>query len=260
MLLAADIGNTNTVFGLWDKDSLVSTFRVSSRHNLTADEWSITLRSWLKSKDFPPAAITEFAMCSVVPALNEILAKAMQGLGCSACYEYAYDKDLPLTFEYDNPRLLGADRVVNAIAAVELFGDNLIVADYGTAITFCKIEQRVHCGGLIVPGIDAALSGLATKSAQLPQLGYAEQPDICAKNTMQGIQAGIHYGYRGMLNEIMNELLLSFKPANRANVIRVVTGGVSPSIGYFHEFFDVVDSALTLKGLRFLREQAKGKT
>ena len=136
-------------------------------------------------KRFSPAAITEFAMCSVVPALNEILAKAMQGLGCSACYEYAYDKDLPLTFEYDNPRLLGADRVVNAIAAVELFGDNLIVADYGTAITFCKIEQRVHDGGLIVPGIEAALSG-CYQVRSTSAIGVCRTTGYL-RNTMQGV-------------------------------------------------------------------------
>jgi type III pantothenate kinase len=257
MLLTADIGNTNTVFGLWNKQHLLSSLRVNSRLNFTPDEWIITLTSWLNSKSFDSAVIKEFAMCSVVPALNLTLFKAMEKLGCSECKEYAYHEELPIKFNYENPRLLGADRVVNAVAAVELFGDNLIIADYGTAITFCKVEERKHCGGVIVPGMEAALTGLASKSAQLPELGYIAPTGICAKNTMEGIQAGIHYGYRGLLKEIMSELLLSFKPQNRANVLRIVTGGVSSSIGYFHEFFDIVDTALTLKGLKILQHLGK---
>lgn len=253
MLLTADIGNTNTVFGLWSNRELLRTYRVETSTRRTADEWHLLLHNWFSLKNNEAEAPLEaFSMCSVVPLIDEPLKQAITAFEVETVQQWAYRPSLPMRFLYDNPMNLGADRVVNAIAAASLFGENLIIADFGTAIKFCKVEDRTHCGGLILPGIDAALSGLALKTAQLPQISYDSNVTVCGTSTSAGIQAGIHYGYKGMLREIMSELKQTFTTKNQQTVKCIATGGVSHQIGYFHEFFDVVDTNLTLKGLRLL--------
>ncbi len=257
MLLVADAGNTQTVFGIWNGKSLLSSCRVSTYSYGTADEWSWMLRSWLAAEGghFRHLEINEAIISSVVPSVTQELLSALQKLGASRIGLVHPRMRLPFTFDYENYLTLGADRIANAIAGVRFFGENLIIVDMGTAITFCLITQRVYRGGVIAPGVYTALRSLSERTAKLPEVSLQYRENALSKSTVASIEAGMYFGWRGLVRETIDSLLRAPEAiAVRGKIKIILTGGISEELGFSVELADVVDRQLTLRGLLAARE------
>ena len=255
MILTADIGNTNSVFGIWDQHNLVSSCRLSTDKNRTAFEWAQLLKGWAEFKD-PHRLQAIYA--SVVPSVNTALEECFDLLQIKKCARLAHDMRFPFTFDYEQYPTLGADRLANAAAGVLYYGDNLIIVDFGTAITFCLITGKVYRGGVIAPGIHSSLDALFRHTAKLPEISFYPVKTVLGKSTVLSIEAGAYFGYKGLIREILGEL----KKTDEARAVRerdqkllvVSTGGISESLDFSGEFFDIVDKNLTLRGLMGLAD------
>ncbi|MCS6984435.1 MAG: type III pantothenate kinase [Leptospiraceae bacterium] len=256
MLLVADIGNTEVVFGLWRGKNLLSTSRVRTKNYGTKDEWNWLLRFWLMSEGahFRHLEVEEAVVCSVVPSLTEEIMEGIYSLGARRVGQVRYNMKLPFRFNYPHPETLGEDRLANAIAGVTFYGEDLIIVDIGTAITFCLIEEATYCGGVIAPGPLAGAAALFEKTAKLPQVELAHSHDVLGKSTVEAMEAGLYFGYRGLIAEIVKSLKQRASPRAQAKLQVIVTGGLSTRLSYLQDIADVIDQQLTLKGLRVARD------
>lgn len=248
MVLTADAGNSHTVFGVWQNDELIHSCRVATHRAATADEWHWLLKAWLKDL-VPTSQVNSAVYCSVVPAINNALEEAFQLSGIKEIQQITPESNLPFTFDYANYASLGSDRIANAIAGIRYYGNDLIIADFGTAITFCLITGGVYRGGVIAPGIHSSLGALFSKTAKLPEITFRQKESVLGKSTVESIESGAYFGWRGLIKEILSELR-NCEDAKRAPELKVIaTGGIAENLGFSHELFDVVDRNLTLKGL-----------
>lgn len=253
MLLVMDVGNTNTVLGLYDGDDLVHDWRIRTEVHMTVDEYGILLKNLLETRALPLKVVTDVIVSSVVPpVVNHI-----EGF----CRKY-FDTDpvvvgpgirtgMPIL--YDNPKEVGADRIVNAVAAYETFQAAVIVVDFGTATTFDYVSERgEYMGGVICPGILISCEALFQKASKLPRVEiFAKPKSILAKNTIASMNAGIVYGYAGLVEGIIARMKREIqKPLNV-----VATGGLAPLIASECPAIETVDDFLTLKGLKILFER-----
>mgnify|MGYP004447506775 FL=1 len=262
MLLAIDVGNTNVVLGLFDGEKLVDRWRLATDTRRAADEYGILIDMLLRSKGFCSADIKDVIISSVVPSLLFSLEHM--------CLKY-YEKS-PMVVEtgiktgikikYDDPRQVGPDRIVNSVAAHMKYGGNLIVVDFGTATTFCCVtEEGVFMGGAIAPGIKTSAAALFEHTSKLPNVDLDIPGHFIAKNTQEGMQSGLIYGHMGFTTHMIDgmkkemEAELGVKPED----IKVIaTGGMATMVESGVECIDVIDSQLTLDGLRYLYEKNKG--
>ncbi len=261
MLITIDVGNTHTVFGLWISRQLKDVCRFSTSLKRTSHEWSSLIRGWLESikKRFRlhnnKDSSSSFSMIysSVVPSIGAPLEEAFSILEFKDIQCFNLDMQLPISFNYPSPQSLGMDRIVNSIAGILLYGKNLIIVDFGTAITFCLIIDSVYLGGVIVPGLQAGLDFLASKTAKLPQLSWNRNNNVLGKSTEESILSGTHLGWSGMVSNILLNLkseVLRKKIINNINELQVVaTGGYSHNFFLDEQFFDIIDRNLTLRGL-----------
>jgi type III pantothenate kinase len=248
MILCLDVGNSHIFGGLFVQDRLVSTFRRSSTAVSSSDELGIFLRAVLREGGYDPLAVQQVAICSVVPNL-------LHSLG-SACIKYFNRPPFllqqgvrtGLKIQYKNPVELGADRIANAVAAIQAYPDkNLIILDFGTANTYCAISaNKEYLGGVITAGMRISMEALETKTARLPAVEIVKSKRSAARGTVESIQAGLYYGTLGASREIVARLREECF-ANAAVTV-IGTGGFSR---LFEEtgLFDVVDSDLILQGL-----------
>lgn len=246
MILTIDIGNSHSVAGLWREGVLAATLRIATDARRTADEWLLWLRSWLESAGagHPHRA----SICSVVPAANAAIDEALQALGIEPPHFLGFSSRLNFRFDYPAPQSLGADRIADMIAAVHYFGDNCIVLDFGTAITFSVVSERKFCGGVIAPGITSSLEALFSATAKLPKIAFRRTSRAIGSSTTESIEIGAYIGWRGMVREILAEMRRELPQAGAQHKV-IATGGISESLDFAPEFFDVVDKNLTLKGL-----------
>jgi len=255
MLLAVDIGNTNTVLGLFENERLVHDWRIRTDVNMTVDEYAITMRSLFSAHELPFGHVEDVIIsCVVPPALNPIE---------RFCEKYFDAKPLVvgpgirtgMPIFYDNPREVGADRIVNAIAAYDAHKTALIVVDFGTATTFDYISDHGdYMGGVITPGIMISCEALFLKASKLPRVEiFARPQSVLAKNTIASMNAGIVFGYAGLVEGIISRMK---KELNR-NLFVVATGGLAPLIAAECPMIDEVDDYLTLKGLRIIFDRNK---
>jgi len=252
-ILGIDVGNTNTVFGLFsdtNEGDIIHHWRTSTQRDRTSDEMGVFLISFLNSASIAVSDVVGFIYSSVVPSFNPLLEKMTFDYFDRTAIKINH-KMVPLKIKYPNPSEIGADRLVNAVAANSLYGNDLIVIDMGTATTFCVLTDSEYRGGIIAPGLNLSMEALTRNTAQLPSVIFAK-PDsgVIGDSTVHAMQSGFFYGWVGMLEGIINEIKKSI-PDKDFKVIS--TGGFAALIDKeFPELFDEVDSLLTLKGLRLI--------
>lgn len=252
MLLVIDIGNTNIVLGLFRGKELVHHWRIGTRRDGTTDEFGVLLRNLFEVVGTSPSAVAGVIIASVVPPLQPIFEEVAQSyLNVSALVVGPGIKTgMPIL--YDNPREVGADRIVNAVAAYETYGGPAIVVDFGTATTFDAVSARgEYLGGVIAPGIGISAEALFERAAKLPRVDIARPKGVIGKNTVSSMQSGLFYGYVGLVDGIVRRMA---KEMEREPTV-IGTGGLAHLILAESETVSRIDPFLSLKGLEILYER-----
>lgn len=258
MLLAIDVGNTNVVFGLFAGASLERRWRLATLPDRTADElWVLVSRLFAEHR-VDPALIDGVVMSSVVPALTRAVADMIgQGLGQDVLRVDAGSAGLPVG--YENPAEVGADRLVNAVAALRLYGGAarpIVVVDFGTATTFDVISAAgEYLGGVICPGVEISADALYHRAAQLPRVEVCKPPAVVGRSTVTSMQSGLFYGYVAMVEGIVRRLREEIEGGS--SLLCVGTGGLAADIAAETALIDHVQPDLTLTGLRFVWERIR---
>jgi type III pantothenate kinase len=252
MLLAVDIGNTNIVFGLYREADLVHTFRVSTDRSRTEDEYGVLLRELMSLRAIEPAVIRGSILASVVPPLTHVLAQAVRAAFAREPLVVGPGLKTGMPVLYENPHEVGADRVVNGIAAYERFKTGVIVVDLGTATTFdCISPNGEYLGGVIVPGVQVALDALFARAAKLRPIEIAEPPRVLGRNTTHALQSGVVFGAAAMIDGLIERLETDVGFPCRV----IATGGLAAVVAKHTTKIQEVDPNLTLEGLRILHER-----
>ena len=254
MLLAIDVGNTNIVVALYDGDSLKRNWRVATDIKKASDEYGILLTQLLMSVNITSEQIDDVMIASVVPTVMHSLTNAVKRyLGCDPMIVGPGIKT-GMNIKMDNPRELGADRIVNAVAAINKYKPPLIIVDFGTATTFCAVDRTgCYVGGVITAGMKISLDALFERTAKLPKVEIVKPPSAVGKNTINSIQSGALYGHAGMTDGLVRRIKKEI--GDDATVI--ATGGLAKMIAGESEEIDIVDSMLTVDGLKILYDKNK---
>ncbi|MBN2716409.1 MAG: type III pantothenate kinase [Deltaproteobacteria bacterium] len=252
MLLVADVGNTHTVLGLYDGEALLYRWNVQTTRERTSDEWGLAFRSFFELADVRLKAVTGFAMCSVVPPAVHALKHGARKYLETEPLIVGPGVKTGLSIRYENPREVGADRVVNAVAAREKYPGASIVVDFGTATTFdCLSSKGEYLGGIICPGIGISLDALVTRAAKLPKVEIARPSHVIGKNTEQAMQSGILFGYAAMVDGLIARLSAEMEPGIQI----IATGGLSAVISGEAKSLEYHEPNLTLDGLRIIYDK-----
>lgn len=252
LLVLVDVGNTNTVFGVYQGDEMVESFRLSTDRERTADEYGSLLLPLFTRRGIDPMAAEAVVISSVVPPLYLTLDHlARRYFGQKPLFiEPGVRTGMPI--RYDNPAEVGADRIVNAVAARERYGAPVIVVDFGTATTFDLVSAAgEYVGGIIAPGIMISAEALFAHASRLYRVDVRKPAELVGKNTAGAMQAGIYYGYIGLVDGILERLLDEIPGVK--NVI--ATGGQAPLIAAGSKYIREVDPDLTLAGLKLIYER-----
>lgn len=250
MLLVFDVGNTNIVLGLYDGDKMIYHWRAATNELKTADEYAASLGMMFQLDGVTFAMVTDIIISSVVPPVNPTLEYL--------CRRYFHVEPMMvgpgmktgLNILYDNPRELGADRIVNAVAGITLYGGPLIIIDLGTATTFCVIdEKKRYLGGAVTPGIGISMEALFQRASKLSRIELTPASSVICKNTVSAMQSGIYYGAIGQVDGIVRRMK---KEMGYKEIKVIATGGLADLIASQSETIDVIDPLLTLKGLYIL--------
>lgn len=253
MLLAIDLGNTNTTIGVFDGDVLEGTFRMTTKQPRTSDEIGIFICDLLAFRKIAIEQIEAVIVASVVPDMMYSLNSAIIKFFGQKPILVTADLDTGITVKTEHPTQLGADRLVDAASAFEYYGGPVIVVDFGTATTYDFVtENGSFIGGVISPGLQTAAKSLWDASAKLPKIAIEKPKTILAKNTITSMQSGIVYGYIGQTEYIINQLK---KESEFPDVKVVATGGLGAMIAAETNTIDIYDKDLTLKGLRCIYEK-----
>lgn len=250
-LLAIDIGNTNSVLGVYEGGRLTGHWRMSSQPSRTADEIKVFLRGFLLADSMLVADIGAVAIASVVPSLTPMFESVCRCLFGVAPLVIGPGVRTGMPIRYDDPREVGADRIVNAVAAFALHKKELIVVDFGTATTFdCVSADGAYLGGIIAPGVGVSMDALFMRASKLPKVAMEKPPHVIGKNTVHAMQSGLYYGYAAMVDGLIDRLTAEMggQPAV------IATGGVAPLIFPESRRIATIDEHLTLEGLRLIHE------
>jgi len=255
-LLAVDVGNTNTVLGLWRGDELARSWRLTTRRDATADEIAISIRGLFAAGPTPEElAPMRVIVASVVPSLKFSLRQALrQILEREPLFvEPGVKTGMPIL--YDMPQEVGADRIVNAVAAFERLGGPCIVVDFGTATTFDVVTPKgEYAGGVIVPGISISAEALFEKAARLWRVEIKRPERVVGKTTAGAIQSGLYFGYLSLVDGMIDRIAAEI--GGKPGVI--ATGGLAELFGGGSERIGEIDPLLTLRGLRLIDERNRG--
>ncbi len=252
MLLVVDVGNTQTVLGLYEGEGLVHDFRIESSKDRTLDEYHVLLRSLLDVAEVERGEIEAAIIASVVPTVTETIERGVSlAFGVEPLVVGPGIKTgMPIL--YENPREVGADRIVNAVAAHALVNGPVIVVDFGTATTFDVVSPKgEYLGGVIAPGIRISADALFARAAKLPRVEVAKPPRVVGRNTIHSMQSGIVYGYVGLVDGMVDRIVaeLGYECAVLA------TGGLARLVSAESKRIERVEEFLTLDGLRILYER-----
>jgi len=255
--LTVDVGNTQMVFGLYHGEELCAHWRLSSNHQLTSDELSWQLYGMFSQFDHDPKTLDGIMIASVVPHLDEVLREAcLQTCGQKPAFIGDADVKTGMAIDYKNPKEVGADRIVNALAAREIYGAPAIVLDCGTATTFDVISPAGHyVGGLIIPGIEVALEALSQRAAKLPEVAIAPVSTLIGRDTISSMQAGVYWSAVDGLNGIIDRLLAE---DGYADATIIATGGLMSRLQSDMPKVKHLEPHLTLKGILMLAQRYFG--
>jgi type III pantothenate kinase len=255
MLLTVDIGNTNIVFGVFAGNELTHTFRAASARDRTPDEYCVLLNQMLAMRGLKTAELAATIIASVVPQLTDVIATAARRCFSHDPIVVGPGMKTGISVKYEDPRGVGADRIVNAVAAYHLVGAGVIVVDFGTATTFdCISPKGEYLGGVIVPGIQVSLEALLHRAAKLSRVEIAVPPRVLGRNTTHALQSGVVHGHAALVDGMVRRLVAELGFPCEV----IATGGLAPLIVEHAETVARVDENLTLLGLRLLYERAAG--
>lgn len=252
ILVVVDVGNTNTVFGVYRGDDLIASFRLSSDTERTADEYGAMLLPLFGRAGIDPSSASAVVVSSVVPPLNTTLNRlSSEFFGRAPLYvEPGVRTGMPI--RYDNPAEVGADRIVNAVAARELYGAPVVVVDFGTATTFDLVNAAgEYAGGIIAPGILISAEALFAHASRLYRVDVRKPSDLVGRNTAHAMQAGIYYGYIGLVDGILERLHQEIDGLTEV----VATGGQAELIASGSRYIRKTEPQLTLIGLKLIHER-----
>ena len=260
MLLAFDIGNSNTVLGVFRDGELLTNWRIETDSHKSADEYGMLVSQLFRYDRLSMEDVDDIIISTVVPSVLYTLEHmSLKYFGCKPIVVESGVKT-GLIIKYDNPKQVGADRIVNAVAAVNKFGGPLIIIDFGTATTFCAVTDKAeYLGGTIAPGLKISSEALFEKTAKLPKVELDEPGHTICKNTIESMQSGLIYGHMGLVEyvarEMKKELSEIVGPDKKIKV--VATGGLASMIANGVNCIDVVDKMLTLEGLEVIYQKNK---
>jgi len=252
MLLAIDVGNTNTVLGVFRGEGLIANWRLTTARLQTVDEYGVLIRNLLSLKELDPAGIGGVIISSVVPPVNWTLGRMSETyIGQKALFvEPGVKTGMPVLV--DNPLEVGADRIVNGVAAFQKYGGPCIVVDFGTAITFDAISAKgEYLGGCIAPGLGIASEALFARAARLPRVEIKDPGKVIGTNTVTHLQAGLYFGAVDMVDGMLSRMKAEL--GGRAKVI--ATGGQASLVAKGSKYIEQTDEFLTLSGLRLIWEK-----
>lgn len=249
MIFVFDVGNTNTVLGVFEGEELKHHWRIETSRHKTEDEYGMIIKELFTHVGIRSADISGIIISSVVPPIMFSLERMCEKYFNITPMIVGPGIKTGLNIKYDNPKEVGADRIVNAVAGIHIYGAPLIIVDFGTATTYCYIdEDKKYMGGAIAPGINISTEALYTKAAKLPRIEIARPNGIIGKNTVHAMQAGILFGYVGQVEGIVRRM----KEQSPIEPKVIATGGLADLIAKESDVIDVVDSFLTLKGLQMI--------
>lgn len=255
MLLVIDVGNTNITLGVFDGEELLATFRMTARQSRTSDEYGILMCSMLEHRDIRKTEIHDVIISSVVPDVMYSLRSGVVKYFHVEPIHVGPGIKTGIRINTVNPKEIGADRIVDAVAGYELYGGPILVIDFGTATTYDLItEDGSFVAGITSPGIGISAKALWQDAAKLPKIAIEKPKSILAKETITSMQAGLVYGYIGQTEYIIRKV----KEESGLDEMKVVaTGGLGKIIADETDMIDVYDNMLTLKGLKIIYEKAK---
>lgn len=252
MILVFDVGNTNIVLGVYNEGELTHHWRVSTDKSRTIDEYAVVIKSLFDFSKLTFNDIKAIVMSSVVPPVMptlEALARKYFGVE-PLVIGPGVKTGMPII--YDNPREVGADRIVNAVAAYHKYSGPLVIVDFGTATTFCAVSKRgEYLGGAIAPGIGISTEALFQRASKLPRIEIVRPKSVIAKNTVAGMQSGIYYGFIGQVDGIVRRMRQDLGEETKV----IATGGLAELISAESQEIDTVDPFLTLEGLLLIYEK-----
>ncbi len=249
MLLVIDVGNSNIVIGIYQGDKLVRNWRIATDTAKTVDEYAILLYELFRFAGVSVEDIRDIIFSSVVPVLTGVLEKLSHKYFNLKPHVVGPGIRTGMPIQYENPKEVGADRIVNAVAGFEKYKTSLIIVDFGTATTFDFVNRKGHyCGGAIAPGLMISTEALFQKASKLPRIEIIKPPSVIARNTVNSMQSGIFYGYVGLVDEIVTRMRTESRESPRV----IATGGLARLIAPESKTIENVEEYLTLEGLHIL--------
>lgn len=258
MILVLDVGNTNIVLGIYKNKELIANWRLATDNKRTADEYGIQVIELFSHNNLSFSDIEGVIISSVVPNIMYSLEHMISKYFNIKPIIVGPGVKTGINIKYDNPKEVGADRIVNAVAAHEIYKKPLIIIDFGTATTFCSVTKEAnYLGGTICPGIKISSDALFDKAAKLPRVELVKTPGVICKNTVASIQAGIIYGYAGQVDYIVSKMKKEMMALGEDEPFVVATGGFAKLISEEAKSIDEINAILTLEGLRVIYEKNK---
>lgn len=249
MILVLDVGNTNITLGVYKGQDLIAHWRLATVRERTEDELGILIKMLFADKGLDPAQVEGIAISSVVPPLMFALEKMSVKYFGHKPITVGPGVKTGLNIKYENPREVGADRIVNAVAALERYGPPLVIVDFGTATTFCVLnETGDYMGGVVAPGIAISTEALFQRAAKLPRIEITRPASVVGRNTVTSMQSGVLYGFAGQVDGIVSRIKQEFDLPFKV----VATGGLAGLISAESSQIDIKDDNLTLDGLRLI--------
>ena len=255
MLLAVDIGNSNTVLGVFKDGKLLTNWRIETDPNKSADEYGMLVTQLFSYESLEMSGVKDVIISTVVPSVLFTMQHMVQKYFNKRAIVVESGVKTGLIVKYDNPKQVGADRIVNAVAAYNKYGGPLIIIDFGTATTFCAVSEHAeYLGGTIAPGLKIASEALFEKTSMLPKVELDEPGQTICKNTIQSMQSGLVYGHMGMVEYMVKNMRKELEGLTESGkpVTVVATGGLASMIENGVDCIDYVDKMLTLEGLEII--------